>query len=106
MGPRRGWHGMVQALAYSLIPFIALWAALYTVNEPPARRLQPALSRLARAVGLATLISFTSVTVALALIAGEAVVFYHEPSPIAWAAEVFLGVYGVIVGLRELLGLR
>lgn len=88
-----------------MLPFIALWILIYTINTPPRRLHLPVAWRLAKAVGLASLIAFTSVTVALAVVAGEAVIFYHEPSPIVWGLEVALGVYGVVIGLRELLKL-
>ena len=92
---------MAEALAYALALLAALWAVLLAVNEG----LEEAFSKLARAVGLATLVAFTSTTVALALIAGEALVFYHEPNPWIWALEVLLGAYGLVVGVRELLSL-
>ena len=93
---------MVRALIGLAALLLALWAVLYGANAP-SRRLRAAWAwRLARALGLASLVAFTSVTVAMAVVAGEAVVFYHGPNPVIWLLEVALGAHGVAVGVHEL----
>jgi len=46
-------------------------------------------------IGLASLIAFTAVTTALAVLSGGAMVYFYEPNKTILILEVFLGIYGV-----------
>ena len=61
------------------------------------------LSNLTDLVGLASLIGFTSVVVLMSILSQGALIYYYEPNKFIWIAEVFLGTYGVIIGVRRCL---
>jgi len=54
---------------------------------------------------LIVLLSFTSVTVFLALLFGGACVYYYEPNWFVWATEVVLGIVSLVGGTVLLLDL-
>ena len=62
------------------------------------------LSNLTDLVGLASLIGFTSIIILISLLSQGALIYYYEPNKIIWISEVFLGTYGIIVGVRRMMG--
>ena len=61
------------------------------------------LSNLTDLVGLASLIGFTSIVVLMSILSQGALIYYYEPNKFIWIAEVFLGTYGVMIGIRSCL---
>ncbi|MGB2841697.1 MAG: hypothetical protein WBC40_04365 [Halobacteriota archaeon] len=62
------------------------------------------ISNLPDLVGLASLIGFTSIVILISLISQGAIIYYYEPNKFIWIAEVFLGTYGIIIGIRRIKG--
>jgi len=57
-------------------------------------------------IGLASLIAFTAVTTALAVLSGGAMVYFYEPNKTILILEVILGIYGVATAvylMREII---
>jgi len=52
--------------------------------------------------GLAALIAFTLVTTAIAIAAKGALFYFYEPNRTIWILEVFLGIYGVTIGVMKI----
>lgn len=59
-------------------------------------------SNLTDLVGLASLIGFTSIIILISLFSQGALIYYYEPNKIIWISEVFLGTFGIIVGIRRM----
>jgi len=55
-------------------------------------------------VGLTSLIGFTSIIILISILSQGAIIYYYEPNKFIWIAEVFLGVFGVMVGIRRIKG--
>jgi len=53
-------------------------------------------------LGLASLVSFTSVIISISILSQGALIYYYEPNRIIWIAEVLLGICGVLVGIGRL----
>ena len=53
-------------------------------------------------LGLASLVSFTSVIISISILSQGALIYYYEPNKIIWIAEVLLGICGVLVGIERL----
>jgi len=62
------------------------------------------LSNLTDLVGFASLIGFTSIIILISLISQGALIYYYEPNKFIWISEVFLGTYGVVIGVRRMMG--
>ena len=50
-------------------------------------------------IGLASLMAFTAVTTALAVLSSGAMVYFYEPNKTILILEVFLGIYGVATSI-------
>ena len=50
-------------------------------------------------IGLASLMAFTAVTTALAVLSRGAMVYFYEPNKTILILEVFLGIYGVATSI-------
>ena len=61
-----------------------------------------AISNLTDLVGLASLIGFTSVIILISILSQGAIIYYYEPNKFIWILEVFLGTYGIIIGIRRI----
>ncbi|RZN33957.1 MAG: hypothetical protein EFT35_10025 [Methanophagales archaeon ANME-1-THS] len=53
-------------------------------------------------LGLASLVSFTSVIISISILSQGALIYYYEPNKIIWITEVLLGICGVLVGIERL----
>lgn len=53
-------------------------------------------------LGLASLVSFTSVIIAISILSQGALIYYYEPNKLIWITEVLLGICGVLVGIERL----
>lgn len=61
-----------------------------------------ALRDIADLVGLSALMAFTLVVTATAIAAKGALLYFYEPNRLIWILEVFLGIYGVTIGLLKI----
>lgn len=57
---------------------------------------------IADLVGLSALMAFTLVITVIALAANGALVYFYEPNKLIWILEVFLGIYGVSIGVLKI----
>jgi hypothetical protein len=62
------------------------------------------ISNLPDLVGLASLIGFTSIVILISIMSRGALIYYYEPNKFIWIAEVLLGTYGIIIGIRRIKG--
>jgi len=62
------------------------------------------MGNFADLVGLTSLIGFTSIIISISILSQGGIIYYYEPNKFIWIAEVFLGVLGVIVGIRRIRG--
>ncbi len=53
-------------------------------------------------LGLAILVTFTSIIISISIFSQGALVYYYEPNKIVWIVEVLLGICGVVVGIRRI----
>jgi len=60
------------------------------------------LRDIADLVGLSALMAFTLVVTATAIAAKGALLYFYEPNRLIWILEVFLGIYGVTIGLLKI----
>lgn len=57
-------------------------------------------------IGMSSLIGFTSVITALAVIGNGACIYFYEPNQLVLIAEVLLGGTGITVGFKKIKELR
>ncbi|MGB2840893.1 MAG: hypothetical protein WBC40_00195 [Halobacteriota archaeon] len=62
------------------------------------------VSNLQDIVGLASLIGFTSIVILSSVMSQGAMIYYYEPNKFIWAVEIFLGTYGIVIGIRRIKG--
>jgi len=62
------------------------------------------LSNFTDLVGFASLISFNSIIILISIFSQGALIYYYEPNKLIWISEVLVGMYGIIVGFRRMVG--
>ncbi len=60
------------------------------------------LKDIADLIGLSALMAFTLVITVIAVASEGALLYFYEPNKLIWILEIFLGIYGVSIGVLKI----